>query len=137
MPHDAERVADLQAWLRRAQGDLRAAEIDLAAEPALSGDAAFHCQQAAEKSLKAFLTWHDVPFRRTHDLAELGRQCVSLDKSLGSVCRRAEVLTAYAWVFRYPGDAEEPTRQEVEEARALAREVHESVVARLPGEIRS
>lgn len=96
MLHDPQRVADTRAWLRRSQGDLRAAEIDLAARPALLGDAAFHCQQAAEKVMKAFLTWHDAPFRRTHDLAELGRQCVRLDASLESVCRRAEVLTVYA-----------------------------------------
>ena len=52
MPHDPQRVQDTRAWLRRAQSDLRAAEIDLTAQPALSGDAAFHCQQAAEKALK-------------------------------------------------------------------------------------
>jgi HEPN domain-containing protein len=137
MPHDPQRVADTRAWLRRAQGDLRAAEIDLAAQPALLGDAAFHCQQATEKSLKAFLTWHDQPFRRTHDLAELGQECVSLDVSLESVCRRAEALTTYAWVFRYPGDVEEPTPEEVEETLALAQEVHEAVVARVSSEVRA
>jgi len=31
----------------------------------------FHAQQAAEKYLKAVLSAHDIPFRRTHDLAEL------------------------------------------------------------------
>ncbi|MBN1923100.1 MAG: HEPN domain-containing protein [Anaerolineae bacterium] len=30
--------------------------------------AAFHCQQAVEKSLKAFLVAHDVPFLFWHDL---------------------------------------------------------------------
>ena len=134
MPPDPQRVADTRAWLRRAQSDLRAAEVDLAAEPALLGDAAFHSQQGVEKTLKAFLTWHDSPFRKTHDLAELGRQCASLDESIESVCRRAEALTAYAWVFRYPGDAEEPTHEEVVEALTCAREVHEAVVARMPDE---
>ena len=32
-----------------------ARQIDLAAAPPLPGDAAFHCQQATEKALKAFL----------------------------------------------------------------------------------
>jgi len=31
-------------------------------------DALFHCQQAVEKALKGFLTWHDRPFEKTHDL---------------------------------------------------------------------
>jgi HEPN domain-containing protein len=134
MPHDPERVAETQAWLRRAQGDLRAAEVDLAARPSLLSDAAFHCQQATEKTLKAFLTWHDEPFRKTHDLAELGRQCVSLDPSIESTCRRAEILSPFAWVFRYPGDLDEPARQEVEEALARAREAYEAVAVRLPSE---
>ena len=103
MQGEAPRLADTAAWLRRATLDLRAAEVDLATTPALLGDAALHCQQAAEKVLKGFLTWHDVPFRRTHDLAEIGRQCSALDISIEPTCRRAERLTAYAWIFRYPG----------------------------------
>jgi len=65
MAADAERAADTRGWLRRAAADLRGAEVDLAADPPLAGDAVFHCQQAAEKALKAFLAWHDVPFRKT------------------------------------------------------------------------
>jgi len=42
MPHDAHRVADTRGWLLKAADDLRGAEIDLAAIPPLTGDAAFH-----------------------------------------------------------------------------------------------
>jgi HEPN domain-containing protein len=135
MPHDAHRVADTRGWLLKAADDLRGAEIDLAAIPPLTGDAAFHCQQAAEKALKALLAWHDVPFRKTHDLAEIGQQCVALDVSLESLCRRAEQLTTFAWIFRYPGDLEDPPVAEVVEALAVAREIHDAVLARLPREV--
>ncbi|MBI4010917.1 MAG: HEPN domain-containing protein [Candidatus Rokubacteria bacterium] len=136
MPPDAPRVADTRAWLRKAAGDLRGAEVDLAAKPPLSGDAAFHCQQAAEKALKALLTWHDVPFRKTHDLAEIGLQCATLDVSLEALCRRAERLTVFAWIFRYPGDVQEPPVGEVADALALAREIYDAVLARVPAEAR-
>ena len=136
MQDDAPRLVDTAAWLRRAALDVRAAEVDLATTPALLGDAAFHCQQAAEKALKGFLTWHDAPFRRTHDLAEIGQQCSSLDLSIEPICRRAERLTVYAWIFRYPGDVEEPSREEVEDALALAREVYGAILSRLPEEVR-
>jgi hypothetical protein len=43
------------------------ARIDLAASPPLIGDALFHCQQAAEKGMKGFLTMHDRIFQKTHD----------------------------------------------------------------------
>jgi len=135
MPHDAHRVADTRGWLLKAADDLRGAEIDLAAVPPLTGDAAFHCQQAAEKALKALLAWHDVPFRKTHDLAEIGQQCTTLDVSLEPLCRRAERLTTFAWIFRYPGDLEDPPVEEVVEALAVARDVHNAVLARLPTEV--
>ncbi|MGH2532116.1 MAG: HEPN domain-containing protein [Thermomicrobiales bacterium] len=90
IPLDPQRVADTKSWLTRVNSDLRAAEVDLAAIPALLGDAAFHCQQAVEKALKGLLSWHDLPFRRTQDLAELGQQCIALDASIEPICKRAE-----------------------------------------------
>jgi hypothetical protein len=54
MQPDAARRADTLAWLRKAEGDLRAATVDLGAEPPLVDDALFHCQQAVEKALKGF-----------------------------------------------------------------------------------
>ncbi len=42
----------------------------------------FLSQQAAGKPAKAFLTFHQIAFRNTHDLADLGSQCVTADPSL-------------------------------------------------------
>ncbi len=98
----------------------------------MTGDVVFHAQQAVEKSLKGFLLWHDRPFRKTHDLTELGRQCIDLDTTLEAISRRAATLTVYAWIFRYPGDVDEPPDDEAREALALAREVHEAIRGRLP-----
>jgi hypothetical protein len=77
------------------------------------------------------------PFRKTHDLAEVGRQCVAIDATLEPLLRRAESLTVYAWAFRYPGDAENPTVEEAKGALVIAREVVEAMLARLPADIRS
>ncbi|MGB9625069.1 MAG: HEPN domain-containing protein [Phycisphaerae bacterium] len=115
---DPNRVSDTRAWLRKAKGDLRGAQVCLGADPPLAEDVLFHCQQAVEKALKGFLAWHDRPFRKTHDLAELGRQVSRPEPSLESACRRAEPLTVYAsWVFRYPGEPGEPTVEEAWRSR--------------------
>ncbi|MBI1951427.1 MAG: HEPN domain-containing protein, partial [Acidobacteria bacterium] len=90
----------------------------------------------AEKALKGYLAWHDIPCRKTHDLAEIGRQCVKSDPSLEPLLIRAACLTEYAWTFRYPGDADEPAREEAEKALSLAREVFDAVLGRLPMEVR-
>ncbi|MFH1435350.1 MAG: HEPN domain-containing protein [Pseudomonadota bacterium] len=70
MSHDPVRVSDTRAWLKKALQDLGAGEVDLRHDPAFNGDAMFHAQQAAEKAMKAFLAWHDEPFRKTHQLEE-------------------------------------------------------------------
>jgi HEPN domain-containing protein len=133
MPHDPARIADTKGWLARAADDLEAAERLLKA-PALFGAAVFHCQQGAEKALKGFLAWHDTPFRKTHDLEESGEACIAIDATLRETIERAIPLTEYAWKFRYPGEPEEPTREETEEALAAARDVYAAVAALLPDE---
>lgn len=136
MALDPVRVADTRAWLTKVASDLRGAEIDLAAAPPLLDDLAFHCQQAAEKAFKAYLTWYDQPFRKTHNLQEVGDQCVKIDPTLASLVVRATPLTKYAWQFRYPGDEPVPTVEQATEALALAREVAAAVLTRLPMEVR-
>ncbi len=122
MPRDA-RAKDVEAWLSRAQQDLRAADVDLSVTPPLLADAAFHCQQAVEKALKALLTHNDHRFRGTHDIGELAVACLQHQPSLEPLLRESAPLTEYAWRFRYPGEVFEPSRGEVTEAIELARRV--------------
>src|SRR5215510_11380672 len=93
MPLDPEKVAECRAWLGRAWADLDSAGILLGADRPRPDTALFHCQQAAEKAWKAFLFWGDMPFRKTHNLRELGEACARLDRSLASLAERAEDLT--------------------------------------------
>ena len=115
---------------------LRHATTDLAAAAALRGDEqfafviAFHAQQAAEKSLKAFLAWKDVPFRRTHNLEELLDECASIEPSFDRLRDDVVDLTPYAVDTRYPGD--DPTLDEAREAHRCAGTVATFVRALVP-----
>ncbi len=124
---DKAKSSDVESWLRKAANDIRGAEVDLAANPPLLEDAAFHCQQAIEKCLKGFLAWHDQPFRKTHDLVELGRKCSDINPSLEPLLKSVAPLTEFAWAFRYPGESPEPERGEIESALRLAKEVATTV----------
>ncbi|MSV31449.1 MAG: HEPN domain-containing protein [Bryobacterales bacterium] len=67
---------ETRAWLAKAFDDLKSARV--LANAGLEGTALYHCQQSAEKRLKAFLTWHNQPFRKTHNLKELGNLAIGL-----------------------------------------------------------
>ena len=132
-PEEGTRAKDARAWLRHAELDLRAAEHEISAPgEGLWGDVMFHAQQAAEKAMKALLAWHDEPFRKTHNLEELGRQCAAFDATLGVLVDEAAPLTEYAWRFRDPGEFRDPGREEAEQALAVARLVYESILTRVP-----
>ncbi len=131
-----DKLAEVRGWVRKASEDLRGAEIDLAASPPLAGDALFHCQQSVDKALKGFLTLHDRPFRKTHDLDELATECEQLDATLAGFLDRAPDLTPFAWRFRYPGDDEPPPVEEIEDAVAIARQVIRATLDRMPPDAR-
>ena len=58
MPYDPELIAETKAWFVKAQHDLRVCDLVLKNEPQLTDQIVFHVQQAAEKAMKGFLTWH-------------------------------------------------------------------------------
>ena len=74
---------ETHAWMARARSDLESAE-GLANIPKY-GDALFFCQQAVEKALKAFLTFHQTPFRKTQYLRDLVPDCLAIEAHSGQL----------------------------------------------------
>lgn len=111
-------------WLAAAAKDLKSARLLASEEPTGS---VFHSQQAAEKSAKAFLAFHNVPFRRTHDLQELGNQCAEVEPSLADVLVEADDLTDYAVIFRYLDAPREPDAAEATSALQIAGRLYERI----------
>ena len=130
-----DKTIDTAQWMEKARSDLRVSEALLAMIPPEVGNALYHCQQAAEKAMKALLYWQDVPFHKTHKLEELGKDCVDRDPGLGPLFVRAESLSEYVYLFRYPG-VDDPEVEQGRIALALARDVYEAVAQRLPPEAR-
>ncbi len=86
--------------------------------------------------MKGFLVWHDQPFLRTHDLGKLGEQAVELDPALAPLIDEVAEFAKYAWMFRYPGDVDEPSVADASSALDRARAFVGALLGRLPEEAR-
>jgi HEPN domain-containing protein len=135
MTPDPELVSETRTWFIKAAHDIRMAELALRDDPAMTDQAVYHAQQAAEKAMKGFLTWNERIFRKTHNLVELGEACADLLPQIEPRLRRAAGLSDYAWQYRYPGDLDEPNEEEAEDALNLARETMTTILSFLPSEV--
>jgi HEPN domain-containing protein len=121
----------VRQWLKKAEEDINAAKTLLSHEMSFLFTVGFHAQQAAEKYLKAYLTWHQVEFRKTHDLGELLDIIADIDSSLATALQDVTALNPYGVDFRYPGDIPEISRGDAEQAVVLAEKVQDAIVAAL------
>ena len=119
-------------WIRKADNDLRAAEYLLKAEEPLTDIISFHCQQAVEKYLKAYLTSVDARVKRTHDLEVILNQCIEKDREFEELdSDKISRLSFYAVGIRYPEEYFELSAEEVEELFETAVRVREFVMKKL------
>jgi len=124
----------VREWVTKAGLDLRAVDRLLTDDSDLAEPALYHCQQAAEKILKAFLVWHGQVFARTHNLGALLDLCIVVAPEFSTLEDAADALTPYAVAFRYPDGDAEPTTDEIEDAVQFMRRLYSFVSDRLPPE---
>jgi HEPN domain-containing protein len=89
----------------------------------------FHCQQAAEKYLKALLQEQGVPVPRTHDLGDLLDLLLPYDAALRPLRRGLVFLTQFAVDYQYPG--ENATKRQTDSAIRWAERTRLAVRTRL------
>jgi HEPN domain-containing protein len=132
-----EALASLtREWLTKAAHDLQNARIVSAVPEGPLDTAIYHCQQAAEKAMKGWLTARNVGFEKTHDVRRLIRQAAAEAPAFSQFAQAAEILTPYASAFRYPGLIADPmpSREEFEEALQHAQAIYDFVLKKLPAE---
>lgn len=120
---------EAKAWLDRAHDDLGAARKLLSGPDPFPATAAYHCQQAAEKALKALIASTGERIPKTHDLRVLVERCAMIDGSLSAICAACEELSPYATEFRYPTDTSDPTPDDAADAANLAAGIISAIAA--------
>ncbi len=117
--------AYIKKWLEIADHDFEAAQIILEYNPVILDISAFHCQQAVEKYFKAFLSFHNMHFEKTHDVLLLKKMCSKIDTDFSDI--NLKNLNEFAVGVRYPDDYIMPSLKETKEYLQMATEIRELV----------
>jgi len=133
-PPEEARRALVMRWLEKAEDDWRLSHRLITDSESYTEATAFHAQQAVEKYLKAFLTWQQVEFPKTHDIRRLLKLASTHDPSLTEELSNAADLTAYAVEYRYPGEYPPVTMEDAAGAVAVADRVRDQIRRRLPAD---
>lgn len=111
-------------WIQKAEEDFAGAVIlNRLKKHAVPGIVCFHCQQCAEKYLKARLHEASIDFPKTHNLNSLLDLALSVEPLWESLRPALQRLGVYAVCHRYPG--QDATVAEAKEAIHLCRNIRE------------
>jgi HEPN domain-containing protein len=97
--------ASTREWIAKAEEDFAAAFIlRRPRKKPLWATVCFHCQQCAEKYLKARLNEASLPVHKTHDLEQLLNQVLAVEPLWSAFRPSLKRLSDAAVLPRYPGN---------------------------------
>ncbi len=91
-------------WVKKAEQDYALAVLGSKSKAPIHDGVCFHCQQCAEKYLKALMEEIGIAIPKTHTLVLLLTALVPDHPELRSFRRGLIFLTPFAVGIRYPGD---------------------------------
>lgn len=121
----------VKRWIIKAMEDFNIArhELSFPENEICTGPVCFHCQQVAEKMLKAYLVSREVDFGRTYDLEALLKLCSEQDSQFRMLTLGN--LTDFAVEIRYPEEFYIPSVDEARECFKLASMIKDFVLKKL------
>ncbi|MEX0982902.1 MAG: HEPN domain-containing protein [Bacteroidales bacterium] len=111
----------IKQWLAKANEDLLVVERLTEYEIIATSAVCYHCQQAVEKFLKAFLIANSIEIKKTHNIEFLLSECSDIDKVFADIDPKE--LSDFGVDARYPGDMYIPDANETLEYKILAFEI--------------
>jgi len=116
-------------WLKLVEDDIKSAKGLLKIE--IFSTATYHCQQAAEKALKAYLAFEKHRIIKTHDLMKLILLCSNFDKTFDQLYDDAAHLNPFATKFRYPTEFDIPNLEDTRIAIKHAQKIVDHVLKKI------
>ena len=118
-------------WIQKADNDISSASyLAENMRPTPAEIICFHCQQAVEKYMKAYLVYNDQEPPITHDLIELVKLCNNYNTDFSPLLTKCEYLIPFAVRTRYPGGSD-PEDEDIKRALTYANDIIEFVKSKI------
>ncbi len=127
----SEQTEQIVKWLEKADHDLGTAIITHKHIPKYRDTIAFHCQQAVEKYLKAYLLKLGIEIVKTHDLVYLMELINKKESVTDSLFEKLAMLQEYSVEIRYPDEQIELSDDNINHAIQITNEVRELVINKI------
>ncbi len=114
-------------WMEYAANDLLVAQELQTGQPFVYRAILTHCQQSAEKYLKAFLLYNEHSFQKTHDLVILTKRCAEINIKWNVLLDDLAWLSTVYIESRYPDDFEEIDEEDAIRSIGIAKCVEEFI----------
>lgn len=95
---------EYKEWVNYSEKDYIAAQFLMTAANPPIEIICYHCQQSAEKLLKAFLIKNDIIPSRTHDLNLLVNECIKIENTVSILKKECNRLNDFGVNTRYPNN---------------------------------
>ena len=125
-----DKISIVKEWIDFASRDINSAKYLLNMRPVPLEIVCYHCEQAAEKTLKGYLIYQDVEPPRTHILQLLCKMCEDIDETFKEISEYCGNLTLYGVQPRYPFEID-ITENDMKKAIVDADRVMEFVYQRM------
>ncbi|MEX2428197.1 MAG: HEPN domain-containing protein [Bacteroidales bacterium] len=122
---------EIKQWISKGDHDLGTAKVTYLHIPEYLDTVTFHCQQAVEKYLKAYLIFQSTAFRFSHDLIYLLDLITQRDSDFESYYDTVSELQGYAVEIRYPNETIYLSNEEVENAIMIAKRIRDFVTTKM------
>ena len=127
----SEQADYIEQWIIKGDHDLGTAKVTYLHIPEYLDTVTFHCQQAVEKYLKAYLIFQSAAFKSSHDLVYLLDLITLKDADFENYYDDVSELQGYAVEIRYPNETIYLSNEKVEKALMIAKNVRNSVVQKM------
>lgn len=118
---DKQKLDFTKEWIHEGNNDLGLAEFVIENNGKYYDLVCFHCQQSAEKYLKAYIIYLNLYYRKVHNLTYLLDVIKRKREIPEKLIVQAEMLEEYTIDSRYPDHWHDPTLKETKECIEAAK----------------